>query len=225
MIFAIRQPVILAGLVLGFLAGVVLRHLFQTTALSGRARRLRPVGRMARRRPSWSTYLDPYGTVAAVLSGVGWGARTESGLRRTGADVRLLLAAVAAHAALAAAGFAAFVAAGGDLDVFAVLDLSSILHGSVHVPDTAQALTVGFGAVNFGCAVLALVPLPPLEMGAVLWGRIPRTPGARRVAYHLLEEQWGVAVVLLLLLLPLAGQQPVLLVLIDAIGGGVLPHF
>jgi hypothetical protein len=44
---------------------------------------------------------------------------------------------------------------------------------------------------------------------------LPRSPGARRFAYRLLEEAWGVAVVLLFLLLPLAGQQPLLLELIN----------
>jgi hypothetical protein len=182
-------------------------------------------GRLGWGRGGWSAYLDPYGTVAAVLAGPGWGRRPEPLRRRPGTDVALLVGAVAVHALLAAAGCAAFTAAGGDLGVFRLLNLSAILHGSVGLSSAAQAVAIGFAAVNLACAVLALMPIPPLELGVVLWSRLPRTPGARRVAFHLLEEQWGVAVVLLLLLLPLAGQQPLLLALIDLVAGAVLPHF
>jgi hypothetical protein len=42
------------------------------------------------------------------------------------------------------------------------------------------------------------------------------------MAYRLLEEQWSIAIVLVLLLLPLAGEQPLLLQLIDNIGGDIL---
>ena len=47
-------------------------------------------------------------------------------------------------------------------------------------------------------------------------------PGARRIAYHLLEEAWGVAALLVLLLLPLGGNRPVLLAVLDAVGDPLL---
>jgi hypothetical protein len=82
-------------------------------------------------------------------------------------------------------------------------------------PAGAQIL-LGFAMVNIGCGLLRLVPLPPLEAGVLLWSRLPRSPGSRRMAYHLLEEAWGVAILLALLLIPLAGQQPVLLAVLNA---------
>ena len=223
MIFALRHPAVLLGLVLGFLVGVVLRASLQRGLASGfslRRSRLRPVGGVRRRGfrgPSagWAAYLDPYGTVAAVLSGVGWGARPQARRTGRGSDVAMLLAALVAHGVLAVAGFAAFNAAGADYRVFSVLDATSILHGSVAPSDTAQAITAGFAMVNLACGLLALLPIPPLELGVILWSRLPRSPGARRFAYRLLEEAWGVAAVLLFLLLPLAGQQPLLLELIN----------
>ena len=85
----------------------------------------------------------------------------------------------------------------------------------------AQIL-LGFAMVNLGCGLLRLVPIPPLEMGVLLWSRLPHGPGSRRVAYHLLEEAWGVAVLIVLLLVPLAGQQPLLLAVLSAVADPLL---
>lgn len=224
MIYALGQPSILLGLLVGFLVGVPLRAALQR--LVSRPGGLRRRGRLAavghrRTRLGWPGYLDPYGAVAALLSGVGWGPRIEA--RRTPfTDLLMLLSALAVHAALTALGLAGFVAAGGELAQLTGLDVSTVLHGSVHTGVFLRDLTLGFAMINMACGVLALVPIPPLELGVILWSRLPRSPQARRVAYHVLEEQWGVAVILVLLLLPLAGQAPALLAVINAVAGPIL---
>ena len=235
MIFALRHPAVLLGLFVGFVVGVSLRAAVQRWLAGGsgfrRRGRLRPVGAGRRSgfpQPSagWASYLDPYGAVAAVLAGAGWGARVPGRRSGRGSDVALLLAALLVHGALAVAGAAAFNAAGGDYRVFgsAFFDATSVLHGSVD-PPTTQAITAGFTLINVACGLLALLPIPPLELGVILWSRLPRSPGARRFAYRLLEEQWGVAAVLLFLLLPLAGQQPLLLVLINDASRAIFAQF
>jgi hypothetical protein len=223
-IYALRQPTILLGLLAGFLVGIPLRAALQRflTGPGGPGRRggLSAVGRRRTRR-GWPGYLDPYGTVAAVLSGAGWGPRVEA--RRTAAtDTLMLLSALAVHAALTALGLAAFVAAGGALGQLHGLDVSTVLHGSIDSGYAGRNVALGFAMVNLACGLLALVPIPPLELGVIVWSRLPRSPQARRVAYHVLEEQWGVAVLLLLLLLPLGGLAPPLLAVINAIGGDIL---
>jgi hypothetical protein len=224
-IYALRHPALLLGLVLGFLIGVVLRVSLQRTLAGARAgRRLRTVGPRPgglTPRGGWGTYLDPYGTVAAVISGAGWAARPPA---RRGArgDVLALVGALLAHAALAAIGFVGFAAAGGHLAALDGIDVSDLLHGSLTPTQSGQAIALGFAAVNLACALLALFPVPPLELGVVLWSRLPRSASARRMAYHLLEEQWGVALILLLLLLPLGGEPPLLLVLINAAAAPIL---
>jgi hypothetical protein len=227
-IYALREPAILLGLLAGFLVGVPFRAALQrqlTRPGGMRSRgRLSAVGGRSRTRLGWPGYLDPYGAVAALLSGVGWGPRIEA--KRTPAtDVLMLIAALGVHAALAALGLAAYVAAGGTLSGLHGLDVSTVLHGSVDTGYLGRNVALGFAMVNLACGVLALVPIPPLELGVIVWSRVPRSPGARRVAFHVLEEQWGVAVILLLLLLPLAGQPPALLAVINAIGGAVLDAF
>ena len=134
----------------------------------------------------------------------------------------MALAAVGVHAVLAAAALAAFVAAGGFLFELQGISVASVLHGSLHGGTTAEQVALGFGMENLACGVLALVPIPPLETGLVVWSRLPKSPGARRIAYHLLEEQWGVAVLLVLLLLPLAGELPALLMLINSVGNAII---
>jgi len=230
-LFALRQPATLLGMVAGFLLGVALRAALQRRAasgrggLSGRGRHLRGVGgpRRPPARVNWAAYLDPYGAVAAVISGVGWGARVPARTGRGGRAVVPLLVALAVHAALAVAGFAAYRALGGPSGLGSPgAQVSDILHGTVHAGGTAVQVALGFAVVNLGCGVLALTPIPPLELGVLLWSRLPRSPGARRFAYHLLEEAWGVLAILVGLLLPLAGQAPLLLALIDIISKPIL---
>ena len=242
MIFALRHPAVLLGLLVGFLVGVILRAAVQRwlASRSGLRRRGRLLPVVSGRRsglpqPSagWSAYLDPYGTVAGVIAGAGWGARVPGRRNGRGSDVAMLFAALVVHGALAAAGCAAYNAAGADFRLFGLsgFDASSVLHGSlggdVLAPShpTLGAIAAGFALVNVACGLLALLPIPPLELGVILWSRLPRSPGARRFSYHLLEEQWGVAVVLLLLLLPLAGQQPLLLELINDASRAIFGQF
>jgi hypothetical protein len=220
-IYALRQPSILLGLLAGFLLGVPLRAALQRGLTRPGGRRRRRLSAVGGHRVGWPGYIDPYGAVAALLSGVGWGPRVET--RRTGlSDALVLLAALVVHGALTALGLAAYAAAGGSLSGLHGLDVSSVLHGSIDALSVGRNVALGFAIVNLACGVLALVPIPPLEMGVIAWSRLPRSPGPRRLAYRVLEEQWGVAVLLLLLLLPLAGQPPALLALINAIGGAIL---
>lgn len=234
MIFALRQPAVLLGLLVGFALGVGLRAAVQRRLVSGSSpragrKRLRAVGgsrpparTTLRPRQGWGAYLDPYGTVAAVLAGAGWGTRIPPRRKGRGSDVMLLLAALLVHGALVAVGLVAYRAAGGSLALVHLFPVSEVLHGSFDPGPFGQSASLGFVMINLACGLLALLPIPPLELGVVLWGRLPRSPGARRLAYRVLEEQWGVAVVLLFLLLPLAGQQPLLLVLIDHVGESLL---
>lgn len=224
MIYALGKPTILLGLLVGFLIGVPLRAAVQRLLTRpGGLRRRGRLSAVGHRRPTlgWPGYLDPYGAVAALLSGAGWGPRVEA--RRTPlTDAFMLLAALVVHGALAALGLAAFAAADGPVSQLHFVDVSSVLHGSVDAGSVGQNVALGFAMVNLACGVLALVPIPPLELGVILWSRLPRSPQARRVAFHVLEEQWGVAVLLLLLLLPLAGQPPALLAVINAVGRAIL---
>ena len=220
MLYALRHPATLLGLIIGFLLGVVIRAALQQRVVSGG--KLRVAGARRAPRGPWTSYLDPYGTVAAVVSGVGWGARVAPRSPRGARLLAPLGVALAVHAVLAGIGFAAYRALSGPQVLGYGITASDVLHGSVALGSTAAQVAVGFDMVNLGCGLLALAPIPPLELGVVLWSRLPRSAGSRRFAYHLLEEAWGVVIVLVALLLPLAGQQPLLLALIDIVADPIL---
>jgi hypothetical protein len=218
-IYAVAHPTALVGLLVGYLVGAVLRGAAQ--AVAG-ARLGAPEGRL-RRRLHLRLHVDPFSAVAAALSGVGWAARAPLPTRRGSVAPAIGVAAVglAVSLGLTAIGLAGFVAAGGSLSALPDLLISEGLHGSAIVPGSVLAtMSLAFALENLGMALLTIVPMPPTETGRIVAGRL-RSPGWRRAAYRLDEENWGVAVLLVLLLLPLGNRPPPLLALLDALGGGL----
>jgi hypothetical protein len=225
-LFALRQPATLLGLVLGF--GVSSIALAFIQGLLTRS----PRGVRQPFRPA--IWLDPYGAVAALLAGVGWAPRPQirrgfgSSPRRTA--WLLAVVALVVPALLAAVGLAGYLAAGGNRSLLAVLGSLGVTSGSVTVlhgsqpiaAAVAQRICLGFGLECLAMGLLSVVPVPPLATGVAAWSQFPRTPGSRRLAYHLLEENWGVAVVLLFTLIPLVGQEPALLALVGTISDDIL---
>lgn len=220
MLFALRAPSILLGLVAGFVVAMPVRLLAQE-ALAGPGRSGPRSLRAVRGRGALA-WFDPYGVVAAAVGGVGWGPRPRPRAGARGAGAAPLLAALGVHAAFTAVGLVGFVAAGGRLAGLHAVDVSSVLRGDLGPGGGALAVTLGFAMINLGCGLLTLVPIPPLELGVLLWSRLPRSPGARRAAYHLLEEGWGVGALLVLVLVPLGGRDPLLLVIVDALAHPIL---
>jgi hypothetical protein len=100
------------------------------------------------------------------------------------------------------------------------------LHGTAYVQflatDFAQKVALGFGIENLACGLLALVPIPPLELGVALWSTLPKSASARQMAYRVLDEQWGVLIVLVLLIVPLAGEFPLLLQLVGRLSDRIV---
>jgi hypothetical protein len=224
-LFALRQPATLLGLVLGYAVGLI--------ALTAVVRRFERATQRGLRgaRPFWHphTWADPYAGVAAALAGVGWAPRAE--IRRGfGSSERRRLWTVAVLSVLvpgllAAAGFAAY-AASTSSDLLAYFSTIPVLHGTQFLADTTlRRVELGFGTENLALAALSVIPIPPLATGVALWSTAPRSPGTRRLAAHLLEEQWGIGAVLVLLVVPLAGEQPALLQLVASIGDAIIRAF
>jgi hypothetical protein len=218
MLFALRQPAVLCGLVIGFALGCLLRVAGERLVARG------PRGMFKRRYAEPRlidprAWLDPFGTVAAVLTGLGWSPRQEPRQGRQRQVWIFVLVAVLVHGLLAVGGFAGYFAAGGSKVILQLTSMLSVLHGTQPFTTSfAQRAALGFGMENLGCGLLALVPIPPLELGVALWSQLPRSMGSRRFAYHLLEEEWGVGAMLVLLLLGMTG-------LISAIGDRIIAAF
>lgn len=210
MLYALRQPGVLLGLVLGFAASMI--------ALSGATRLLNRKSRFPR--PFWDpqSWLDPYGVVAALLGGTGWAPRPE--VRRTfgrGQHRQLWLVAlisVLVPAVLGAAGIAGYAALIGR-GPLGFMQSMSILHGDdfakLVTPTIAEKVLLGFGIECLTIAVVGAIPIPPLPTGVAAWTAFPRTPGARQFAYRLLDEYWGLVICLVLFIVPFSSSGPLLL--------------
>jgi membrane-associated protease RseP (regulator of RpoE activity) len=64
--------------------------------------------------------------------------------------------------------------------------------------------------------VLAILPLPPLDGGKLLFALAPRKMGWQRARYRLDDENWGL-LILLVLSLPVIFRIPLVLRLLDKI--------
>ncbi len=220
MLFALRQPAVLLGLALGFALGCFLRSTAQRAFVGGSRSTRRGRLQLAKAPQSW---LDPFGTVAALLAGIGWSPRPVLSRGKPRQLWAMVAIAVVVHGLLAAAGFAGYLGAGGVRQVFPFISTIGVLHGSQIVTNNfIQRVSLGFAIENLGCGLLALVPIPPLELGVALWSTLPRSPGVRRLAYRVLEEQWGIVVLLVLLLVPLAGEQPTLLQIVGSVADRII---
>lgn len=217
MLYALATPVAFLGLLGGFLLAVTLHGWAQSVVagrLGDRSPRLAGRSRFDPRR-----HLDPFGAVAAALAGVGWSRPVELQPRRFGSRRRWVLAVLAgpvADIALGTAALVGYAVSAGTASVLPGISLGDVLHG-FSGPPVLDTLLLAVGVALVTAGVLELVPLPPLDGGMLLFRLGPQTAGWRRAEYHLVERNWGVGVLLVLLVLPLAGRLPLLVVLVGLV--------
>lgn len=212
MLYALGDPLSFLVLVLSFVVAVTAHGWAASVAADrGGDRRPRLEGRL---RPDPRRHLDPFGAIAAAIAGFGWAKPLEPpGLRgRRGALIASCLAGPAVNLLLAAAALIAFRAASGQ----GLLGSSAtVLQNGLSGGPVSERALVLFGLMNAYVGVLSLVPLPPLDGGRLLFGLAPRTGGWQKAEYHLVEQNIGLGVLLLLLLLPLGGPQALLPTVLD----------
>ncbi|MGH8889534.1 MAG: hypothetical protein ACRDV3_07195 [Acidothermaceae bacterium] len=170
--------------------------------------------------------------MAAMIGGPGWGSPVEvnSSMRRPpGRALAQLIAGPAALWALGIGALEAFHAwVGGS--ILGSGWLSQVYHGSAFIGDGRQFsdphfhYIIGFGQVALFLAgvewltmgVLAIMPLPPLDGGRLLFALAPRTMGWQRARFRLDDENWG-ALILLVLALPVLFRVPLMISLLGYI--------
>ena len=193
----------LLGLVVGFVVGIVLRAAAEALAADRAGDRQARLARRLTVEPR--RHLDPFGVVAFLITGVGWPAAVPLDQRRLGRGRFLSILALgpAVHLLLGLVAFAAArLIVGG---------------GEIAGPDFAAEALLVAGLVNVGCAVLALVPLPPLEGSRALWALAPRSASWERLRYWSEEQGYGVAV-LVILILPIFGSVGLIMRLVYEVG-------
>lgn len=226
MLYALGHPVTLVGLVAGF----VLTCLFHASAQALAASRLgfrrpRAEGRVSldpRRQ------LDPFGCVAAALAGPAWPRPVEPGARTWGSrswKTVIALATGPAVSALFAGGLLiAARATGAPREAMGVPggDLSDILHGRGPVLDLTPRVFLAAGVAALAVCLTSLIPLPPLDGGRALFAVAPRSNGWMRAEHWLVEQNVGLVAVLVLLVIPISGEGPLLLGLLDTAARPIL---
>jgi hypothetical protein len=215
MLRALGSPTAFLGLLAGFLVAIVV----QAYAQAGAARLLGD--RAAVRRVRGLRHLiDPFGAVAGLLAGPGWGVTPEIPLRSRGRLAVALLAGPVAVALVGAVGLLGYVAVGGSRFILDGVGLTSVL-GRVDLP-AAEAFTISFALETLSMAVLALVPLPPLPGWRLLELASTGSVGWQRARHYLVDNNLGVLALLVLLILPLGSNRPPLMIILDTVVGSLL---
>jgi len=207
-LYALRYPFSFGVLVATFVLAMVVRGVVQQL-ISGRRQPAWVRANTKRRRSTWlKPYVDPYGFIAALLGGVGWGIAVETGDPRSRSRGRQLLQLIAGPVVLTGLGI-------GLLEIFRVVSgiggpqrsLLAVMSGSAWATSNAHyalpfwQVALFLAGVEFvALGVLAIMPIPPLDGGNLLFLLLPRKGGWQKARYRLVEENWGVLILLVLAL-------------------------
>jgi hypothetical protein len=225
MLRTLGHPPVFLGMLLGFLLAIPVQAYVQASC--ARAFGDRPAFRRAfgdrlttRRMGDLRRVLDPFGAVAALLGGLGWGVTPDIQLRSRGRLAVALLAGPVAVALLGVLAVFGFVLVGGPREALPGTGPGTLLTG---VSGSAAPLFFfGLALELLGLAVLALVPLPPLPGWRLLELASTGSVGWQRAREYLVEKNLGVLALLVLIILPLGGSTPLLLSIVDSVVGSLL---
>jgi Zn-dependent protease len=230
-LYALDVPLNFLALLVGFGVAVVARGLAQTW--TARALGARDFELRTRSLPDPRRHGDIFGLVAAVIGGAGWGrsapiegvlGRFAYGRARGRPAVRaaaVLLAGPFAAAVIGSAAIVASRAAGVPALWLHALPPSTALHGDIGGLGAGPRVLLLAGISALALAIIELVPVPPLDGGRLVLALAPTTVGWQRVR-HYADQNWGVGLLLLLLILPLTGRGPALFPFIDGVGEPIL---
>ena len=227
MLYALRFPFSFGVLVVTFVIGVSVRGLAQRL-VSGERQPAWVRANTRRRRSTWlKPYLDAYGCIAGLLGGVGWGMPVDISDPRQRSRGRRVAQLLVGPIVLGGLGV-------GLLAIFRVWTHSSAPFQPLDTAVTGTAFVVGHfryalpfdqvaiflaGVELLGMGVLAIIPIPPLDGGKLLFTLAPRSGVWQKARYRLDEENWGL-LFLLVLALPVIFRR---LVLVAALGHIVDP--
>lgn len=212
MLYALGDPVSFVLLVLAFV--VCVTFVGWTTATLAARRGAPGLWQEGRTRPDPRRQVDPFGAVAAAISGLGWARPVELPPRRTGRPAALVL--LAGPLLLLAAGLGALAAFGAAVAPLGGASAQFLQQGiALDALGERAWLLTALMATYVGA--LSLVPLPPLPGGQLLFALAPRSPGWQKAEYQLVERNIGTAVLLALLVIPLGSPQALLPNVLDTV--------
>ncbi|WP_131746457.1 Zn-dependent membrane protease [Frankia sp. Cppng1_Ct_nod] len=200
MLFHLAEPAALLGIVLALLIGIYAHDAAQVV-VARIVRDPRPL-RSGRLTASLQRRLSPFSVVAMLIAGVGWTEpipMNDVWRKRRFHVATALLAGPFAYLLLA---FAATVGA-----KFAHRPSLIVAQGDRIVQLAGEgdflARLLLWMAVTFASLfILSLLPVPPTDGGRLLFLLGPQSPAWNRANYRLREENFGIGILLAILLLP-----------------------
>ncbi len=192
MLLLLQQPVVLLSVTVSLFVAVLVHGVVQAYAAGWLGDRQPFAFRRGTLDPR--RHFEPFGVVAMLIAGIGWGRAvplTEPRFRA--ARGRYVLAVVSGAAANLLLGL-----------VFVVLFrvVTPVDNTGVDFVEASllNVLISALAFVNVAVGVLTLVPLPPLDGSRLLWLWAPRTPGWQKARYYLEEQNVGLLLCVVLIL-------------------------
>jgi Zn-dependent protease len=226
-LWALGQPASAAGLLIAFLLGLWLRAFAQRVV----ARRVDLLPRYTPLLPNPRHDIDPFGAVAAVLGGTGWGKQwgadqpygSTSYRSGKGRLVAVLLAGPVTTLVASQILLAIYRGIFADGAVALTINYpSDVLRGAL-APSAAEQFVLSIAVGLFCFGVLALIPVPPLDGFGLLWLSLRRpSQQAQKMRHWLADNNLGVVLLLVFLVLPLGFRAPLVLLIFDLVGTPVL---
>jgi Zn-dependent protease len=202
-LFHLAEPAALLGIAIAFVLGVY-GHDFAQVLVSWAlgdpwAKR---AGKLSLKP---AAHVGPFSAVSVIVVGVGWTEpvpMNDRWRRRRFHVAFSVLAGPLAYLLLALASLAGF----RGLAERATVDFGNrTLDVVTSLPFGAEML--GWMAVTFASLfILSLVPLPPMDGGRILFTLAPTSPGWAKARYNLEERNWGLGIIMAILLLPVLFQ-------------------
>ena len=223
MLFLLSKPVAFLGAGIAIVVAVVAQSVAQAAAARALGDRMpASTGRLSL---DPRKHLDPFGVVVLLIACITFPKpmplqepRFRGG---RGRYLAAILAGPFVNLLLAVAGLAALSLVEGGFVPSPAPNLGSSLSLDLFPDSTPAVLLFEFAAVNAGIGVLALFPIPPLVGARILWLYAPRSHGWQTARYKLEEQNFGLGIVVLLLI-PLFGGLGLLSRLVFAVSGAFL---
>jgi Zn-dependent protease len=203
-IFLLNEWVALLGVTIGLLTGCLAHNLAQAYAARAAAD---PASRLSRSTsPDPKRHFEPFGVIAMLVSALGWPRPIQLSEPRRRAGRGRYFAVIAAGPLatllLGVVFLGLFRLAGGEVGLF---NPEFAHRGALanELPVRYSLLVAGTTCLRL--TVLELIPLPPLDGARVMWTLVPQTAGWQRARYNLEEQNWGLGILLVLMLPLFAG--------------------
>jgi hypothetical protein len=201
MLFVLDKPALLLGIIAALYIGVVVGG--AATVLTARA-----LGDPMGQRSGFlslnpAKHVQIYSAVSMVLAGYGWAEQVPLNDRWRARRFHVCAAVLARPVTYAVLSLAAVAGAGATKAPIYVEGLNRIPETlTVGIPFVTQLL-LQMALVFASLCVISLIPLPPTDLGRVIFTLGGTSMGWQKARYQLEERNLGLAIVLALLLLPI----------------------